>query len=221
MENLSKKHMDVFKIFQLDSCGINQAINTPNVKHIIIITDSIHATERIFDSSPYLYQTHSAAIFKRLWEFFKVSVNNHINFWDCSSKVNWPLYAAVDCDTKKFVAFLSFPCKSSWDFCKSYRDKFVLNSQKMTFQISNFKERQFFELLNNDLNSLEPSTKNGGPWLKLIGHSNSLCVRATRAIVNHASIRKYQLRFFSRENFAWSCSAYPIESRRHILYKCK
>ena len=115
------------KLFAI-RCGINQAINTPNVKHIIIITDSIHATERIFDSSPYLYQTHSAAIFKRLWEFFKVSVNNHINFWDCSSKVNWPLYAAVDCDTKKFVAFLSFPCKSSWDFCKSYRDKFVLNS---------------------------------------------------------------------------------------------
>ena len=61
-------------------CGINQAINIPNVEHIIIITDSIYATERIFDSLPHLYQTHSAAISKELWKFFRVSINNHIDF---------------------------------------------------------------------------------------------------------------------------------------------
>ena len=61
-------------------CGINQAINIPNIEHIIIITDSIYATERIFDSLPHLYQTHSTAIFKELWKFFKVSINNHIDF---------------------------------------------------------------------------------------------------------------------------------------------
>ena len=91
----------------------------------------------------------------------------------------------------------------------------------MTFQISDFKELSFLELLDNDLNPLKPSTKNGSLWLKLIDHSNSLCVRATRTIVNHAPIREYQLRFFNKENFTCPCSAYPIESRRHILYKCK
>jgi len=60
--------------------GINQAINTSNVEHIIVITDSIYAVERIFNSLSYPYQTHSVAISKKLWDFFKVSVKNHINF---------------------------------------------------------------------------------------------------------------------------------------------
>ena len=91
----------------------------------------------------------------------------------------------------------------------------------MTFQTSDFKGRQFLELLDNDLNPLELSTKNGGLWLKLIDHSNSFCARATRVIVNHTPIGKYQLRLFPRKNFICLCGAYPIESRRHILYECK
>jgi len=35
----------------------------------------------------------------------------------------------------------------------------------MSFQASDYKGRQFLELLNSDLNPLEPSTKNGGLWL--------------------------------------------------------
>ena len=91
----------------------------------------------------------------------------------------------------------------------------------MTFQASDFKGRQFFELLNDDLNPLELSFKNGGLWFKLIGHSNFLCTRVIRTIVNHTPIGEYRLRFFSRENFTCLCGAYPIESRRYILYKCK
>ena len=91
----------------------------------------------------------------------------------------------------------------------------------MTFQASNFKGRQFLELLDDDLNFLKPSSKNESSWLKLIGYSNSLCMRATRAIVNYAPIGEYWLRFFPRENFVCLCSAYSIESRRHILHKCK
>ena len=34
-------------------------------------------------------------------------------------------------------------------------------------------------------------------WLKYFGHSNLLCTRATRAIINYAPIGKYYLRFFS------------------------
>ena len=140
--------------------GSIKPINTPNVEHIIVITDSVHAAERIFDSSSHLYQTHSIAISKELQKLFKVSVNNHIDFWDCHSKVNWPLHTAVDCNTKKFVTSLSFSCKSSWDFCKNHGDKSILNSWKMTFQMFDFKGKQFLKLLNDDLNSLKPCTKN-------------------------------------------------------------
>ena len=36
-------------------CGINQAIQLLNIRHIIVITDSMHASKKIFDSSIYLY----------------------------------------------------------------------------------------------------------------------------------------------------------------------
>jgi len=91
----------------------------------------------------------------------------------------------------------------------------------MSFQASDYKGRQFLELLDSDLNPLEPSTKNSGPWLKQFGHSNSPCVRATRVVVNHAPTSKYWLRFFPNKDIACSCGAYLIETRKHILYKCK
>jgi len=65
------------------------------------------------------------------------------------------------------------------------------------------------------------STPKGRPWLKYFGHSNLLCTRATRAIVNHAPIGEYRLRFFPREDFACPYGEYPIETRCHILYDCR
>ena len=61
----------------------------------------------------------------------------------------------------------------------------------MTFQASNGKGNHFLDLLDNDFNIIESSYTKGGPWLQVFGHSNSLCARTTRAITNHAPIRKY------------------------------
>jgi len=83
----------------------------------------------------------------------------------------------------------------------------------MLFQASDFKGRNFLELLNNNQNPLEPSAIKGGPWLQHFSHSNSLYARATRAVVNHAPIGEYWLRFFPREDFSCPCGVYPIESR--------
>ena len=91
----------------------------------------------------------------------------------------------------------------------------------MFFQALDLKGKIFLELLNDDFNSLKISTIKGGPWFQYFDHSNSLCTRATRAIVNHAPIGKYRLKFFPREEFSCLCSLYPIESRQHILYNCK
>jgi len=71
------------------------------------------------------------------------------------------------------------------------------------FQASEGKGKNFLELLDNDLNVVEPSYTKGGLWLQLVGHSNLLCARATRAITNHAPIREYKLRFFP--NMEFSC----------------
>jgi len=73
----------------------------------------------------------------------------------------------VDKNTKSFDFSPIFLCKSSWDLCKKHN------------------------LLDDDSNPLELSAIKGGPWLQYFGYSNSLCTRATKAIINHASISKY------------------------------
>ena len=73
------------------------------------------------------------------------------------------------------------------------------------FQASNLKENQFLDLVDDDNNIIEPTYVKEGLWLKVFGHSNSLCVHATRAITNHASIGEFRLRFFPREGFKCPC----------------
>ena len=107
-----------------------------------------------------------------------------------------------------------------WDFSKESESNDILKVWKMTFQASDLKGNQFLDLLNDDNNIIELSYIKEGSWLKTFGHLNSLCVRTTRAIMNHASIGKYRLRFFSREEFKCPCSLYLIESRCHILHEC-
>ena len=81
------------------------------------------------------------------------------------------------------------------------------------------QSQHFLELLDDDNKLIKSSYTKDGLWLKYFKHSNLLCVRASRTIVNHAPIGKYQLKFFSQEEFKYSYSHYPIEIRQYILYK--
>ena len=90
----------------------------------------------------------------------------------------------------------------------------------MTFQALNGKGRHFLDLVDNSFKEIKPSYIKRGPWLQTFSHLNSLCTRATRAIKNHTPIGKYRLRFFPNKEFKCLYGNYPIESRRHILYKC-
>jgi len=105
------------KLFAIQ-CSINQAVTNSNTNYIVVITDSLHITRKIFDSSAHPYQIHSAAISTEFREFFSKDSHNCIKFWDCPSKQQWPLHHMVDKETKNMVSILLFPCRSSWDFCK-------------------------------------------------------------------------------------------------------
>jgi len=61
----------------------------------------------------------------------------------------------------------------------------------MSFQVLGFKGHNFLELLDKDSKPIKPYIFKGGLWLKFFGHSNSLCVRATRVIVNYTPTSKY------------------------------
>lgn len=81
-------------------CGINQAISTPGVNRVIIITDAIHAAEKIFDTSCHPLQLHTIAISRELKCFFQENPANHIEFWDCPSKDKWPPHHAPSTPAK-------------------------------------------------------------------------------------------------------------------------
>ena len=67
--------------------GINQACIKENMSKVIVITDSIHATKKIFDSKSHLFQSHTAVILSELWGFFNSSHDNSIEFWECPSRL--------------------------------------------------------------------------------------------------------------------------------------
>ena len=99
-------------------CSINQATAKPNISKIVIITDSIHTVNRIFDPSSHPFQIQSVAILKDLCLFFSKDSNNLIMFWKCPSRLNWHLHKAVDLEMKVFYSILLFPSKTLWDYNK-------------------------------------------------------------------------------------------------------
>ena len=121
--NITTAKAELFTIW----CGINQAVANPNIKHIVVITDSLHIARKILNSSTHPYQIYSAAISMELREFFSKDSQNHIKFWDCSSKQQWVLHQLVNKETKNIISILLFPYKSSWDFCKKSECESILS----------------------------------------------------------------------------------------------
>ena len=202
-------------------CSINQACIKENVSKIIVVTDSIHAAKKIFDSKLHPFQSHTMAILSELRYFFNKNHENSIEFWECPSCLKWKIHKDIDKDSKSFNPIPSYPCKISWDYCKKSDSDNIINQWKMTFQASDGKGKHFLDLLDDNFNTIEPVYTKGGPWLQVFSHSNLLCARAMRAITNHAPIGEYWLRFFPNKDFKCPCNDYPIESRRHIFHECK
>ena len=119
--------------------GIIWATYLSNINWIIIITDSIHAAKKIFNSSVHPYQLQSVLISQDFREFFKKSDNYYIKFWDCPSSLEWCLewylHNIVDKEAGKFNLLPIFPCKSLWDFSKKSEYKSILKFWIMFFQV--------------------------------------------------------------------------------------
>ena len=124
-------------------------------------------------------------------------------------------------DTKSFDVFPILPWKLSWDFCNKQNCNSTIAQWRMTFQASDLKGKNFLKLLDDESNLIELSTIKDSLWLQYFSHSNSLCTRATKAIVNHTPIGEYQLGFFPREEFPCPCGLYPIKTRQYILHEYK
>ena len=102
------------------------------------------------------------SISKELREFFRRNLYNSIEFWDYPSQDKWFLHDIVNKETNKFNLLLIFLCKSSWDFSQKSECDGIINTWKMMFQASDDKGRKFLELLDNNLNIIEPMYSKGG-----------------------------------------------------------
>ena len=144
-------------------CSINQACIKENVSKVIIITDSIHAVKKIFDSKSHFFQSHTGVILSELQGFFNSSRDNSIEFWECPSHLKWRFHKDIDKDSKSFHPTPAYPCKISWDYCKKTDSDDIINQWKMMFQASDGKGKQFLDLLDDNFNTIEPTYTKGGP----------------------------------------------------------
>ena len=80
---------------------------------------------------------------------------------------------------------------------------------------------KFLELTTFDEKPIGPSTAQGGEWIKAANESNALFARMCRCILNHAPIGGYYLRFKIAEPYECKCGKVPVETRNHILHRCK
>ena len=61
-------------------CGVIQALSLKNISKIVVVTDSIHVANKIFESGSHPYQVHAAAILSELRPFFASNESNSIEF---------------------------------------------------------------------------------------------------------------------------------------------
>ena len=146
-------------------CSINQATHFQNVSKIIVVTDSIHSTKKIFNPVVHILQKQAAIVLNNLRKFFNCHYNNTIKFWECPSKSNWKLYKNVDIEMKSFNIILLILIKNSWDFSKKLESDDIINRWKMMFQVLDLKGNNFMDLVNSDNNILEPTYYKDDTWL--------------------------------------------------------
>ena len=107
----------------------------------------------------------------------------------------------------------------SQEFSKKEECNNIVKKWQIYFQVSDFKEKHFLNLNNNNNQSIHLTYSKDGAWLKHFGLSNSLCIYITRLITNHTPIDKYKLKFFPNKLYTCLYGNFSIKIRSHILYK--
>jgi len=184
-----------------------------DVKHIVIITDSLTAARRVVDISVYSGQAHSLAIVQALRGFFTNRPDRSIHFWDCPSKAQWSLHFLAHEDaTSTKIAAGHYPA-TLLDALRSKSAAAYLDVWRTSFARPSSQGRHFLPLKGGIKNLLQPSYAKGGGWLPFIGESVTLCARATRAILNHAPIGEFRQCFFPAECIQCPCGHCQVETR--------
>ena len=107
--------------------GLIPAIEEENVHNIIVITDSIAAAKKVFESKTDPLQNMFILVTSAIDSFFRKDGRNKIQFWFCPSKAKWPKHKLVDDQVKADKCAPIFPSKESYLFNKKKKCDNILS----------------------------------------------------------------------------------------------
>jgi len=167
--------------------GLLHTLVLPDTQNIVVITNSIHTTEKLFASHIHPFQSLTILLANNLTSFFDRDPSNQIHFWACPDKAKWRQHLSMDCNSKDTGCIIPIlPSKQSYAYGCKCKCNNIFAFWKMHFSASNKIGRSFLNLEDNKGNTIEPDYKNDRAWLKHFGHNNVLCACITRLITNHA-----------------------------------
>jgi len=67
--------------------GLEFTLSMENIKYITLITDSIYAAKKIFDTTMHPHQSLITPLATKIHEFFAKSADHIISIWHCPSNL--------------------------------------------------------------------------------------------------------------------------------------
>jgi hypothetical protein len=213
------------------AAGINSAmLLVPPPDHITAFTDSVEAIKLVFDPSAHSYQMASltASNTASAWihSGMLAGIRRTITLVHCPKQCKWDPHSGVHDSLASQELAVPLPTTCSFDVARSLAaSKQVDRWHQLATGPRAFKGAQFLPLTSKG-KPVQPSTKNGGPWIDNFGESPPLMARATRVILNHAPIGAYRARFNlidterSRDSQVNCRVCRRVQTREHILSHC-
>jgi len=200
--------------------GLISAMEEENIHNIIVITDSITAAKKVFESKTDPLQNMFILVTLAINSFFRKDGRNKIQFWFCPSKAKWPKHKLVDDQVKADKCAPIFPSKESYLFNKKKEYDNILSEWQDSFMSNPKRGQLFLNFEDENQKVIKPTYAKGGSWLPSIGFTNSLCTHFTRMTTSHAPIGEYKQRFLPHLPISCLCGKAEVQTREHIIMEC-
>jgi len=192
--------------------GLIPAMEEENVHNIIVITDSIAAAKKVFESKTNPLQNMFILVTAVIDFFFRKDDRNKIQFWFCPSKAKWPKHKLVNNQVKADKCAPIFLSKESHLFNKKKECNNILSEWQDSFMSNPKRGQLFLNFEDENQKVIKPTYAKGGSWLPSIGFTNLLCTCFTRMTTGHAPIGEYRQRFLPYLPISCPCSEAEVQT---------
>jgi len=200
--------------------GLIPTMEEKNIHNIIIITDSIAAAKKFFESKTDPLQNMFIPVTLAIDSLFQKDGRNKIQFWFCPSKAKWPKHKLVDNQVKADKCAPIFPSKESHLFNKKKECDNILSEWQDSFMSNPERGQLFLDFEDENQKVIKPIYAKGGSWLPSIGFTNSLCACFTCMTTGHAPIGEYRQRFLPYLPISCPCGKAEVQTQEHIVMEC-